>query len=743
MPDTNRARPSHRAQIWSILWQGSPDEEAAARRLTTTLSVKPLTARLLCIRGLTDPDRAAEFLSHGGMELHDPFLMADMAPAVARVLAAVRRRETVAVYGDYDVDGVTSLSCLYLYLRELGLEVCRYIPDRLREGYGMSHAGVDALAAQGVSLIITVDTGVTAIQEVAYAATLGIETVVTDHHECLEELPDCVAVVDSHRPDCPYPFKELAGVGVAFKLICACEQARTGRSAEEVYADIGPRFLDLVAIGTVADVVPLRDENRLIVAGGLELLDHADIRPGIAALLEAASGKGVRSAASDGRRPHRRVTATVIGYTIAPRLNAAGRISNAMEAVELLLSEDMADAEARAEALCRINVKRQEEENRIATEAFRRIDAAAEAYSTEEAEAVPQVLVLADDSWAQGVIGIVSSRITDAYGLPSILISFEGVPTDGGQEIGKGSGRSVRGLDLFDALSSCQDLLVRFGGHELAAGLCVRRQDIPALQARLNAYAAAHLTPDMTVLRREADCSVRAEELTMDQARELDLLEPFGAANPAPVLLLEDATIQHITPLSGGKHTRLCLYAEGRLLTALWFGQTTAALPVQAGDRVDVLFQLNINEYQGVESLQLILQDLRRSETERRTRIVGRARLEEILSGAPFSPEEGLLPDREDVARVYVYLRERARADCRSMSLSELETGLAARGSVMSYVKLHLILRILREMAVCRIEETENDLFTFEINTNAPRTTVDASPLMCKLRARCIGQPTE
>ena len=598
----------------------------------------------------------------------------------------------------------------------------------------MSRTGVDALAAKGVTLVVTVDTGVTAVREVAYAAGLGMDTVVTDHHECLDALPDCVAVVNPHRPDCPYPFRELAGVGVAFKLICACEQARTGGSAAEVFEAMSRQFMDLVAIGTVADVMPLCDENRLIVSRGLEILNRGEERPGIAALLDAVAGKGVRPAASGAERPRRRVSATAVGFGIAPRLNAAGRITDAMEAVELLLADTPEQAQARAESLCRINVRRQEEENRIATEAYCRIDAA---LSVGDVPWNRQVLVLEDDGWAQGVIGIVASRITEKYGLPSILISFEGVPDEDGQEIGKGSGRSVRGLNLVDALSYCQDLLVRFGGHELAAGLCIRRQDIPAFRERLNEYAAAHLTDDMTAQRQEAECRVTADELTMEQARELELLEPCGTANPVPLLMLENATVQQITALSGGKHTRLSLYADGRLFQALWFGMPTSALPVQTGDRVDVLFQLGINEYHGVESLQLILRDVRHSAAEEREKAAADERLASLLAGGGLSPEEGLLPDRDDVARVYVCLRERVRNGSRTVRTGELRARLAAAGAPMCYVKLMLILRILNEMAVCRIEDVGDGILTYEITPDAPHTSVEASPLLRSLRERC------
>ncbi len=737
MPDTFSARPAPpcRARIWSLRWQEDDSaRESAARNLAAALGIRPLTARLLCNRGYDDPASAADFLSCGGMQPHDPFLLTDMHAAVARVLIAVRDGETVAVYGDYDVDGVTSVTCLYLYLRGLGIPVVRYIPNRLREGYGMSRSGVDALAAQGVTLIVTMDTGVTAVREVAYAAALGMDTVVTDHHECLDALPDCAAVVNPHRPDCPYPFRELAGVGVAFKLICACEQERTGGSAADVFGAMSRRFMDLVAIGTVADVMPLCGENRLIVSRGLEILNRGDGRPGITALLDAVAGKGTRPAAGGAEHPRHRVSAAAVGFGIAPRLNAAGRITDAMEAVELLLAHTPEEAQSRAEALCRINVRRQEEENRIATEAYRRIDAALAAGDTPWNR---QVLVLEDDGWAQGVIGIVASRITEKYGLPSILISFEGVPDEDGQEIGKGSGRSVRGLNLVDALSHCQDLLVRFGGHELAAGLCIRRRDIPAFRERLNEYAAARLTDDMTALRQEAECRVTADDLTMEQARELELLEPCGTANPVPLLMLENVVIQQITALSGGKHTRLSLYADGRLFPALWFGMPTSSLPAQTGDRVDVLFQLGINEYHGAESLQLILRDVRRSAAEERERAAAEERLESLLTGGALSPEEGLLPDRDDVARVYVCLRERIRHGSRTVRTGELRAQLAAAGAPMGYIKLMLILRILNEMAVCRIEDVGDGILTYEITPDAPHTSVEASPLLCSLRERC------
>lgn len=737
MKDTETKQSLTRERIWSLP-AGRDDQidDEAVDTLSRAMGITPLTARLLCNRGYTDPASAELFFGNDERVWHDPMLMADMTPAVRRVLEAVEHQESIAIYGDYDVDGVTSVTSLYLYLTGLGAKVTCYIPNRLGEGYGMSVAAVDQLAADGVSLIITVDTGITAHAEIAHAAALGVDTVVTDHHECHAEIPVCCAVVNPHRPDCPYPFKELAGVGVVFKFICACEATRLGLTASEALHRMGDRLIDLVAIGTVADVMPLTDENRYIVARGLSMLDHTE-RPGLCALLDAISGSGnSKSASSGGKKPRRKVNSGLVGFGIAPRINAAGRIAHAMMAVDLLLADTPEHAEEMAAELCAINTHRQAEENAIAEQAYAMIDAQlADAQAC--GEAPPSVIVLENNGWMQGVVGIVASRITEKYGLPSILISFEGA-MDGEEseyDLGKGSGRSIKGLNLVEALADSRELLARFGGHELAAGLTVRRKDIPAFRKRINEYASALLTEEMTAVRYEADCVCEAHELTMEQAEELERLEPFGVGNPTPTLILKDAVIHRVIPLGGGRHTKLTVYKDGQLLQAIWFGMSPSKLPAVAGDTVDLLFQLNINDYQGVRSLQLILQDLRISERLEHDRKREDLRLAEVLEGSPITHGEGLVPDREEIASVFTVLRSDARMG--NMTVSErslLERVNRAPAASIGRVKLRLILRILTEMGVCRVEDPTEGYYAFEVNFEAPKTTIDASPLMQNLR---------
>ncbi|MBQ3508182.1 MAG: single-stranded-DNA-specific exonuclease RecJ [Clostridia bacterium] len=744
MKDTETNQSPSRERIWTLLCDMKNEiYRSSIEALTRELGITPLTARLLCNRGYTTPETAELFLRNDERVWHDPLLMVDMEPAVVRVLEAVDNREKIAIYGDYDVDGVTSVTSLYLYLTGLGADVTCYIPNRLGEGYGMSVGAVNQLADMGVTLIITVDTGITAHAEIAHAAALGVDTVVTDHHECHAEIPLCTAVVNPHRPDCPYPFKELAGVGVVFKFICACETIRTSCTPAEALSRISARMIDLVAIGTIADVMPLTDENRFIVSRGLSMLDHTE-RPGLAALLDAISGSGnSRPVSGSSKKPRRKVNSGLVGFGIAPRINAAGRIAHAMKAVDLLLADTAERAEALAEELCEINAHRQAEENRIAEQAYAMIDAQL-ADAAARCVPPPSVIVLEEDGWMQGIVGIVASRITEKYGLPSILISFEGAITDEPSplDVGKGSGRSVKGLNLVDALADSRDLLVRFGGHELAAGLTVRRADIPAFRERINAYAAERLTEDMTAVRFEADCEAEMAELTMDLAEELEGLEPFGVGNQTPLFILRDAVVQKIIPLGAGKHTKLMIYRDGTILQAIWFSHSTARLPFVVGDTVDILFQLNINDYQGVRSLQLIVQDMRMSETFAEACRREETRLAEVLDGAPIDPEEHLVPTREDIASVFTVLRSDARIGNRTVSERNL-LDRANRGVSLSLpmntIKLRLIMRILDEMGVCHVEDPIDGVYIFEVNFASPKTTIDASPLMQSLRRQQVA----
>ncbi|MBQ8212668.1 MAG: single-stranded-DNA-specific exonuclease RecJ [Clostridia bacterium] len=700
------------------------DSEIAALSAGSGLST--VMSTLLYTRGYRTVKQVEAFFRQETACLHDPFLMLDMKPAVERINQAIERGERIAIYGDYDVDGVTSVSLLYLYLTFYGADVGYYIPSRMTEGYGLSRAAIDRLKERGVKLMITVDTGITAIDETAYAASLGIETVITDHHECRPELPDAVAVVNPHRVGDPYPFKELAGVGVIFKVICALEMdrcRREGRPEMEGVSDICRTYADLVAIGTIADVMPVIDENRLIIALGLRMIENTK-RPGLRALIDAATG------GKNERYPKKRkINSGFIGFTIAPRMNAAGRVSRASIAVELLLAEDSNNAELLAEELCRLNLERQTEENRIAEEAYKKID---ETLDREH----DRVIVIDDDSWHQGIIGIVSSRITERYGLPSILISFDGT-TQGeplGTDIGKGSGRSIKGVNLVEALMHCEELLVRFGGHELAAGLSVRRCNIEAFRRKINTYAAEHLDEEALCVSVDADCEVGVRDLTMTLAQEIASMEPFGISNPVPNLVLRNVRIMRIVPMGGGKHLRLVLEKDGIELSAVWFGTGPAQFDFELWETVDLLFQLNINEFQNVTSLQLIVQDMRHAadfEEEFERQIT---RYEEIRGGAPYDLSEEVLPSRDDIALVFSLLRKEYRAGHTIFSMRRMLAMLS--DTHINYIKLKFIIRIMQELQVCGVTEPSPDRYLFEFGYRAEKTNIDKSSILRKLKTQ-------
>ena len=699
--------------------------------LSQETGLSEIMASILYQRGFTTKSEVQAFFHQETAALHDPFLMQDMGAAVARIAQAIEAVERIAIYGDYDVDGVTSVSLLYLYLTGRGADVGYYIPSRTREGYGISEPALDRLAEREVSLMITVDTGITAVDEIEYAKSLGIETVVTDHHECREILPDACAVVNPHRPDDVYPFKELAGVGVVFKLICACEMAECRR--KEIPELDGVRrickeYADLVAIGTIADVMPVIDENRLIVTQGLQLLSDTK-RPGLKALIEAAAG----AKATDGKRVKRRkINSGFIGFTIAPRMNAAGRVSNASIAVELLLAEEMKQAEALAEQLCELNLQRQIEENRIAEQAYQKIEETLD-------PAHDRVIVIDDDSWQQGIIGIVSSRITERYGLPSILISFDGT-TDGeplGTDVGKGSGRSIKGMNLVEALIDSEDLLVRFGGHELAAGLSILRCNIDAFRRKINAYAAEHLTDEMLCVRLDADREVEMSDLTMHLAKEIAAMEPFGVSNPVPNLILRNATILRIVPLGNGKHTKLILEKDGREISAVWFGVGGAQMIFEVGERVDVMFQLNINEYQNIVSLQMLVQDVQYTEDFASSYRALTDRYDRIRAGESYTAEEDVLPCRDDIAVVYTMLRREFRAGKSLFSMRRLLSMLHAAGaSSINYIKLKFIIRIMQELQICEISEPVADTYLFEFHYQPTKTNIEKSSILRKLKTQ-------
>ncbi|MBQ8174788.1 MAG: single-stranded-DNA-specific exonuclease RecJ [Clostridia bacterium] len=702
-----------------------------AARLGQELGVSPVLARLLCCRDYRDPEAARSFIRMESELLHNPFHMKDVEKAINRIRRAIRLHEKITIYGDYDVDGVTAVCTLYLYLKRRGADVDYYIPNRIGEGYGVSRIAIDNLAAAGTALIVTVDTGITAVSEIAYAKSLGIDVVVTDHHECQSKLPKADAVVNPHRPDCPYPFKELAGVGVVFKLICAYEESETGDRRSVCVRRMCEEYADLVAIGTIADVMPIRDENRLIVSFGLHRMESAR-RPGLLALMEAGAVRPDGRAEKSRDKRQQKITSGYIGYTLAPRINAAGRIRSAARAVELFLARDQKEAEPIARELCEANRERQEEENRIAEEAYRRIE-------SDATLAGDPVLVIENDHWHHGVIGIVSSRITERYGLPSILVSFEGCDSDMhlDSDVGKGSGRSVKGMNLVDALVHCSDHLVKFGGHELAAGLSVTRGELSAFREKINEYAREHLSDEALIPTVEADCVLRCEDISMTLAEELRILEPYGTGNPVPAFVLRDARIFESVPISGGKHTRLVLGDGKHTFTAMCFSRSQAQMNLFIGDSVDVLFNLDINEYNGRRSVQLIVRDIRLCEQARRADLDERARFAEIWAGGSFTAEENILPAREDFAAVYNLVCRNVRAGCDTLSHRALLVKLQAAGKGdIGYIKLKIIIRVLQELNLMGIEEVGDENYCFAVHFSDKKTDLEKSTWLHRLRSQ-------
>ena len=716
------------AKQWNINYKPDERAETAIRRMALETNLSEITARLLYIRGYQTTEEALRFLRLEEASLHDPFLMQDMDRAVARIEQALERHEKIAIYGDYDVDGVTSVSLIYLYLKSRGADVGYYIPSRSLEGYGLSISALDRLHDQGVNLIVTVDTGVTANAEIEYASSMGLDVVVTDHHECRAELPNACAVVNPHRADDQYPFEELAGVGVVFKLVCALEMSKCRR---EGVAEIdGVRrvcqdYSDLAAIGTVADVMPVSDENRLIISMGLRRME-TDCRLGLQALADAVAAGKERASSKP-----KQINSSFIGYVIAPRMNAAGRVSCASIAVELLLSDRLDRAQELAQELCRLNTERQVEENRICEEAYRKIDQLSE-------EEKRCVLVLDDDTWHQGIIGIVSSRITERYGLPSILISYDGAMegTPSASDVGKGSGRSLKGLNLVEALTNCEDLLVRYGGHALAAGLSIRRGDVGAFRRQINEYVYQTLNGEPICHTLDADCQVEITDLTMRLARELDYLEPFGISNPIPGFVLRDARVVRVVPMGGGKHLRLTVEKDGARINAVWFGTSLSEVDFDQNDEIDLMFRLNVNEFQDTVSLQLILQDARISQRAMDAMQAEIRRYQEICGGAFYDPQENILPDRDDVAAVYTFLRREFRAGHTGFSMRRLMSQIvASSGEPIGYVKLKFILRILDELQICGVTEPAEDYFVFDIFYSA-KTNLEKSSILHKLKSQ-------
>ncbi len=638
-------------QVWEIL----PQREQEARELSSSLGLEPLAASVLAARGYTG--ESARPLLRGGGQLFDPMTMRDLDRAAQAVSETVEAGGMICIYGDYDCDGVTATVMLKDYFDAVGARSCYYIPDREREGYGLNCAAIDQLHRLGVDLILTVDNGVSAVDEIAYAYSLGMRVVVTDHHQPGPVLPHAEAVVDPHREDCGYPFKHLCGVGVAFKLLCALE-GEWGECLLEQYAD-------LLAIGTVADVVALTGENRLFVTRGLAMLRESP-RPGVRALLEVARiGEGT-------------LHTDAIAFGLAPRINAAGRLGSADLAAMLLLTESEDEARELAGQMEERNVLRREEEKKIA-------DRIAAQIQKNPAQIRRRILVFSGEDFQAGVVGIVCSRLVERFGKPCLIIACDGSSA-------KGSGRSVEGFSLIDAVAACGHLLTRYGGHPMAAGFSLDTDKIGEFADALERYAAD--CGEMPIPRLTIDAVVSPDQLTVDAVRRLSCLEPFGCENPAPVFLLDGMRLEQVVPLSGGKHCKLRLSRGSAQLSALCFFTRPDQLEALPGETIDIACAVSINEYQGQRSVSVRCVDYRLHHSDLLALWQGEQRYERYLRRE--GPVRDLIPSREETAVVYRYLRQKG-----ALSLSEQAIYCrVTREHPLDYVRFRIALSVMLELGL-------------------------------------------
>ena len=674
-------------------WEVRPLDKERAAAFAQTYGVPFFLAMLMNIRGLDDAAHLREFLGEGE-PLSDPFLLKDMDKAAARITRAVDNMEKIAVYGDYDADGVTSTAMLYSYLETRGADVIFYIPQREGEGYGMNMGAVEYLKEQGVSLIVTVDNGISSVQEVTRANELGIDVVVTDHHRPQEILPDAVAVVDAYRPDDTSPYKHFSGVGIAFKLLMALEDG-----AGDV-EDLLEAYSDLAAIGTIGDIVPLTGENRTLIRAGLERLSQSD-RPGVQALLENAGVAG------------KALTSTNVAFTLVPRINATGRMGAPERAVRLLISGYEEEAEVLSEEICADNEERRRVEAEIAEAAFANIEA--KGYMKD------RVVVVDGENWHHGVIGIVASRVTERCGKPCMIISR-------GETEAKGSGRSIEGFSLFEAICACGDLLIKFGGHPMAAGITLKPENIEAFRKRINRYAAEHF-PQMPTQTVTLDCKLNPAALSVSMAQSLTQLEPFGNGNPQPVFGLFNMELSNVTPVGGGGHLRLTLEKNGAVITAMRFNTKPEELPYHIGDKIDLAVQLEAREFRGQPSLTVIVRDMKFAAFDTEKNIASLASFEKWQRGEVLSAEDKnrLYPDRACLAAIYRALR----------TVNGKETDqvrfVSQFGKDMTLGLFKTALLVFEERGLVH-SEIADDTFTATLIETSGKTDITRSPVLLALQ---------
>lgn len=642
----------------------------------------PLLSAVLLARGIDTPEKAAAFLGKDEALLSDPLSLIDMEKALVRIGEAITSDEFIAVYGDYDVDGITASCLLYDYLSQKNVRCMIYIPDRIDEGYGLNAEALSILKSQGVGLVVTVDCGITAIEETEFAKSIGLDIIITDHHECPDVLPPAYAVIDPKRQDQPELSCGLAGVGVAFKLACALEGDTP--KVLEIYAD-------LVAVGTVADVMPLTGENRVLVSRGLEKLKSCP-RPGFAALLEEAGAA------------NKPLSASMIGFTLAPRINAAGRLCQTSKSIELLTCGDPRTASERAMELCELNRQRQELEQQVWQESIELL----------EKEPPDGPIVLASESWHSGVVGIAASRLAEEFKLPAVMICLEG-------EHGKGSCRSYGSFNIFDGLAACSGHLESFGGHAFAAGLNIKKDEIDEFRRALTQYYNAHPSDSYPSLEPEVlltDLSL----LTMEDVASLDTLEPCGSGNPKPLFCLRDVRLETLASIGGGKHVRMRISKYGKGLDCVFFSHGIDGLGVCEGELIDLCFTPQINEFRSHRSVQLLVADIRKS--ERLSSCKG------LFSQESFIPElfEGQAVTRRELAFAWRWLKNRGGHS--SINISELFSSSGFES--IDPVELCLSIKVFAELSLLS-HSLCGDRLEISLTDNGEKAQLENSSLFRKL----------
>lgn len=604
-------------------WIVKSGDKEYATKLSEELGISPYAALIASTRGIKTAEEAKDFFGIGEHKSIDPMDFPDMYAAVKRVQKALDEFERIAVYGDYDADGVTSTALLYSYLEMQGADVVYYVPNRHTEGYGLSYEAIDKLSMMGVKLIITVDNGISAVEEAKYINELEMDLVITDHHLPSDSLPQAAAVVDPHRADCNLDFKDYAGVGVAYKLICALEGEENG---------ITDSFVDLVTIGTIADVMPLVKENREFVRRGVEMLADSD-RTGIQALMEAAG------------LSERKINSTSIAFGICPRINAAGRMGSADRAIRLLLSEDYDEAVMLAQEINDENTARQHTEQEILIQADEQI-------RSNPGWKYQNVLVVAGEGWHDGVVGIVASRLVEKYGKPTLVITVDG-------EDAKGSGRSIEGFNLYDAICCCGDCLTHFGGHMLAAGIGLKASNIPVFRQKINKYADSI---EMPYPIQNIDFKLNPACVNTEMLETVSQLEPFGAGNPQPIFGLYNMTVADIQPIGNGKHLRVILERNGISIQTLKFRTLQADFPFVRGDIVDAAVGLEPNEYLGQLRVSVLLRNIKLHDMVEDDLFSSMRDFSMLMRGRKDGFDaELLIPQRETTAKVYRYIRSAGR----------------------------------------------------------------------------------